>query len=457
MIRAVFAVVGHPNKGKSSIVSTLAHNDEVKISQRSGTTERADKIRVETNHSGFELIDTPGFQRAGSVLEWLNKSSPRANERANAIRLLLQDKECQKRFPDEVALLTPLINGAAILYVVDGSRPYGAEYESEMEILRWTGQPSMALINPIEGDEYVEDWNNALAQYFKTVRVFNPMKADFEKQLELLSAFAHLKPEWQKTLQQVTIDLKQKRQIQKENAVTILVRLLEDLCFYQASQKVINRSQTKTVEPALALSYQQWMEQREKKAIDSLLLNYSHQNIDLSIDSLTLPPDLFDTEQWFMWGLNKKQLAAVSTISGAAAGAAVDIAVAGHSFMLGAIGGGIVGFGSAWLGSDRLVNTSIKGIPLGGYEACYGPVKNKNFPYVVIGRFIYLYSIISERNHALREQLNVDNLDLNGQIKKLEKSDQKLLHTACAQLVKQKMIESLDLVLLPLFDESNHS
>ena len=36
--RPSFAVVGHPNKGKSSIVSTLAHDDSVRIGELPGTT-----------------------------------------------------------------------------------------------------------------------------------------------------------------------------------------------------------------------------------------------------------------------------------------------------------------------------------------------------------------------------------------------------------------------------------
>ncbi|MDD2400395.1 MAG: 50S ribosome-binding GTPase, partial [Sulfurovum sp.] len=35
-----FAVVGHPNKGKSSIVSSLALDDSVEISDTPGTTVR---------------------------------------------------------------------------------------------------------------------------------------------------------------------------------------------------------------------------------------------------------------------------------------------------------------------------------------------------------------------------------------------------------------------------------
>ena len=38
MSTPVFAIVGHPNKGKSSIVSTLARDESVAISPLPGTT-----------------------------------------------------------------------------------------------------------------------------------------------------------------------------------------------------------------------------------------------------------------------------------------------------------------------------------------------------------------------------------------------------------------------------------
>lgn len=451
MKRATFAVVGHPNKGKSSIVSTLARNDEIAISQRSGTTSHANGVNVETTRSGYELVDTPGFQRPVKVLRWLQQHADSADQRANAVAAFIEDKDCQAHFPDEIQLLTPLVKGAAILYVVDGSRPYGAEYEAEMEILRWTGQPSMALINPIESDAHIEAWGSALAQYFKTVRIFNPMKADFEKQLELLSAFAHLKPEWSKTLNLVTDDLIAVRSAQKENCATILARLLEDLSLYQTSQKVLNKQQTESIQPLLAKTYQHWMSNREQQSIQELFAVYAHFHTSLSMEALNLPPDLFDYEQWYMWGLSKQQLATVGAITGAAAGAATDMMVAGQSFMLGTIGGGLLGFGSAWFGANKLADVKVKGLPLGGYEACYGPIKNKNFPYVVIGRFIYLYQQISHRNHAVRDVMEINAVALNEQISLLEKSEQKELHSACSKLAKQKTIENLAGLLSPLF------
>ena len=59
------AVVGHPNKGKSSLVATLAEDDSVGISSTPGTTlrSRAYPMRVD-GRLLYTLIDTPGFQRA---------------------------------------------------------------------------------------------------------------------------------------------------------------------------------------------------------------------------------------------------------------------------------------------------------------------------------------------------------------------------------------------------------
>ncbi|MDQ7049144.1 MAG: DUF3482 domain-containing protein [Enterobacterales bacterium] len=100
-------------------------------------------------------------------------------------------------------------------------------------------------------------------------------------------------------------------------------------------------------------------------------------------------------------------------MTGMATGAALDFAVAGHSFMLGAIGGGAIGFTSAWLGADKLVNTKIKGLPLGGYQAAIGPIENKNFPYVVIGRFLNLYQQLRSKNHADRRCIVLSDQEQN--------------------------------------------
>ncbi len=448
---ARFAVVGHPNKGKSSIVSTLSHNDDVVISSRSGTTDKAECITVETANGGYQLIDTPGFQRPVKVLRWLKEQGGNASERAKILAKFVNDAHCCQQFPDEVELLSPIVNGAAILYVVDGSRPYGAEYEAEMEILRWSGQPSMALINPIESVDYVNEWESALLQYFKSVQVFNPMKADFEKQITLLKTFAHLNSAWSDTLVSTIADLQQQRRLQLNQSITLLSRLVEDLCQHRESQKVLTPNQAEKIKPLLEKQYQHWMREREAQAVKELMAIYGHFQSDVVADQIDFPPDLFDCGQWFVWGLDKMQLVYAATATGVLGGAALDAAVAGSSFMLGALGGGLLGASSAWFGADKLADMSVQGLPVGGYEARFGPMKNRNFPYVIIGRFVHLHAQIAQRSHASREALAIDANDFQQRVQGLEKSTQRELHQECDRLVKQRPTDNLEAVLRPLF------
>ncbi len=128
-----FAVVGHPNKGKSSIVASLAQDDTVQISDTPGTTvrTRAFPLRID-GRVLYELYDTPGFQRARRVLAWLKAEPVRADERPERVRAFVRAHRDDPMFADEVELLRPIMEGAGILYVVDGAKPYGPEYEAEM-------------------------------------------------------------------------------------------------------------------------------------------------------------------------------------------------------------------------------------------------------------------------------------------------------------------------------------
>ena len=151
MSAPVFVVVGHPNKGKSSIVSTLAQDDRVEIAPDPGTTthSRYFPMRVD-GRVLYTLVDTPGFQRPRDVLRWLQQHETSVVDHPTLVQRFVEQHASTSQYDAECRLLQPIIAGGGILYVVDGSVPFGSEYEPEMEILRWTGRSSMALINPID-------------------------------------------------------------------------------------------------------------------------------------------------------------------------------------------------------------------------------------------------------------------------------------------------------------------
>lgn len=413
-----FAVVGRPNKGKSSIVSTLARDPAVLIDARAGTTKHAQRFPMKIDgQTLYELVDTPGIQRARAVVEWLHAQQADASERPAAVARFVQVHQGDARFKDECQMLQPIVEGAGIIYVVDGSCPYGADYEAEMEILRWTGQPSLAVINPIAGAAYIEEWKIGLAQFFRTVRVFDAHQAGPAQQLELLELFGHLDPGWKAALAHAVSVLRRDRQAAHESAAYLIADLLVDALTFQVEQNVPDGVPEQQIKSLLALRFTSHLEQREKHVRRQLEELYNHGNLDGTQQQDDLQEsDLFNVQDWYLWGLSKRQLVRVSAVVGLLAGGASGMALdALHVGTLGPLGTTISGLGGAatwaaasWFYADRIARLKIMGIPTGGKRCVYGPIKNVNFPFVLLGRSLWYQQVVSTRAHANRVSVTVE-------------------------------------------------
>ncbi len=406
----VFAVVGHPNKGKSSIVSTLACDDSVQVAPTPGTTVacRSFPMRVD-GETLYILIDTPGFQRARRVLAWMKQREGDASKRLEVVRQFVDAHRGSGRCSDECELLTPLLDGGAgILYVIDGSRPYGGEYEAEMEILRWTGQPSMALINLIGSGDHVEDWKAALGQYFKIVRVFNALTAEFDKRLELLRAFGQLKEEWREPLAKAVASLEGDRANRRVQSARAIAEMLIDMLALKVSKRLPSEGEAKAYEAQLMKQYQARLRIREQQCRDAVQAIYDYHSLQREEPAFKLvDQDLFSEHTWSFWGLTTPQLLATGAVSGAVLGTGADVALGGASLMAGALLGSVIGGTSAWFSAKRIAQVRLFGIPLGGKEARVGPTRNPNFPYVVLGRALFHHACVASRTHARRDALKL--------------------------------------------------
>lgn len=402
-----FAVVGHPNKGKSSIVSTLSEDAAVAIAPLPGTTmaARTFPMRVD-GETLYELIDTPGFQRPREVLAWLHERSGGAADRAATVASFVTGHAGDARFHDECELLRPIIEGAGILYVVDGSRPYGAEYEPEMEILRWTGRPRMALINLIAKGDHIDEWQRALDQYFSIVRVFDALHADVSKRFTLLRSFGELHPPWQAAITRAVSALEDDYRRRRERAARAITSLIVDALTLQQSQRIAEDADPAPVVAKAEARLRQGLAERERKIRREVEAIYRHEGAVWE-DGAPAPieSDLFSAESEQLFGLSRTQLVATGAMSGALAGGAIDLALGGASLFavtgLSALAGGI----SALLGSDRLGKAKVLGQSLGTREITVGPFRDPNLPWVLLGRALLHHEAIAERNHARRDAI----------------------------------------------------
>jgi len=404
-----FAVVGHPNKGKSSIVSTLARDDSVRVAPEPGTTIRCRYFPMEIDRRVlYQLVDTPGFQRARQAMAWMKQHETTAAGHRGIVRAFVDAHRGQDRFVDECQLLTPLLEGAGILYVVDGSVPYGPEYESEMEILRWSGQPRLALINPIRETDHIEEWRRALGQYFNVVRVFDALDADFTKQIELLRAFGQIEEPWQPGLNQAVEILIADRRAKQHRAAREIVAMLRDIVTLSVSRDLADENDAEVSKPSLIEKYKQKMRDREQTCRNRVQSIYDHHSIDREEPAFEiLEQDLFAMKSWYLWGLSRSQLMVTGIASGALAGGVLDSMLGGTSFLAGTAIGAVSGGAAAWLGAGRLAKFEVMRMRLGGARLQFGPSKNVNLPFVILGRAMYHHELVANRTHAQRGPLTM--------------------------------------------------
>lgn len=398
------SVTGHPNKGKSSLVATLTENDGVLISVESGTTIQADSFDFQVDGQTFlRLTDTPGFQRARQLLGWLQESSPDVEERPARVAAFLAEPGHRHRFPDEVALLTPIMAGSGILYVVDATQPLTAADEAEMEILQWTGQPRMAVMNPMAEAPLRLEWQPVLERFFPRVSLFNPLTASPAERLELLQSLGQLRPGWQEPIDRLCERLVLRDHQRIEAMAGLLARYwLEQMARREPvtllDQQGFNRAGDKL---------RHKLDEAEQGFCRQLLELWGHQRSRLARQvHWELDEDrLMNTETWYLWGLGKKQLLMVSAAAGAATGLVIDAGTGGSSLMLGAVSGGVIGSLGGWWASQQLPGKRLGWLPLTRQKQFAGPVLHPNFPLVVMARSLAFAGQLQGRTHARREQL----------------------------------------------------
>ncbi len=397
-----FAILGHPNEGKSSVVSTLSEDDSVKISTIPGeTVECRDFPVVIDGKVVIRFIDTPGFQTPQKALAWMKGFNGPGEQLIKTFREVHKGNVI---FKDECELLMPLSRGAGIIYVVDGSRPMRKADKAEMEILRLTGLPRMAIINcKQEEDEYLDEWKQEFRKHFNSIRVFNAHRATYLERIALLESLKSIDQDWQEALETVILTFKQDWEQRCTRTAEVICDFIASCLLHTSQEKYKEEAEAREVERRLENRYKKDVKAIEKKAFGNIKKLYKHNifNMDLPDQSL-VKEDLFSTKTWQVLGLTPLQLAAATGIAGSILGAGIDIAAGGITFGVFTILGGAAGAGSALFGK-KVAKKKIAGITIGNTVQKIGPNENIQFLYVLLDRVLIYYSHIINWAHSRRE------------------------------------------------------
>ena len=424
-----FAVVGRQNKGKSSVLATLveqADNDKIRIGPTPGETTRCYSVPLQLNgETLIEFIDTPGFSRARQALAWLKENHPEAEgvARIDTVRRFVDEHRQADgggEFPDECELLTPILAGAGIVYVVDGSKPFRPDFVAEFEILRWTGRPRMAVLNNQSDDsDHSDAWRKHLGEAFNLTREFDAHEAQFDERIRLLRHLLEIEDRQPDRISQ-TIDLVEAEWSQRRSeAADVILNLLEDGLTAVVSKNVgdgsIDRDyQRERVEGELKELYREKIRDLERRHHQRLVDLYRHNEVEFDEGAGELKglPDLFTDETWQVFGLNPQQWAVVCALMGAAAGGAIDLgtggATLGAATALGAAGGYLYGkLGGRSLARRKIKLREVK-MPIGGVQVRIGLQKNDKLPWMLLGRVLFHYRQLISRSHGRRDAFVID-------------------------------------------------
>lgn len=398
-----FAVIGHPNEGKSSVVSTLAEDDSVTISPVPGETLkcRTFPVRID-NEEIIRFTDTPGFQRPRQALKWMRAySGPEEKRIAAFCEAHRNDPEMQH----ECELLAPVARGAGIIFVVDGSRPIRNNDRMEIEILRLTGYPRMAVVNSKgRGDEYLSEWKNEFRKSFNAVRVFNAHSATYAERIALLESLKAIDQDRQELLERVISAFQADWEKRNLHTADLICDLLTRCLKHQVEKTYSEAGGEKEAKQQLQQIYQTEIASLESKAHDQIRRLFKHNIFRLDLPSESVVHEtIFSSRTWKFLGLKPTQLAAAAAVGGGLIGAKLDLATAGLTHGVLTAVGSVVAAGSAYLFGERMATAKVVGVRFGGYTVIVGPHKGANFPFILLDRALIIYTHVINWAHGRRD------------------------------------------------------
>lgn len=413
-----FAVVGRVNAGKTATLATLLEVDDNEVLRVSSTPGETTGVQVlPVAYHGEELVrflDTPGFQQPVEAMREIERIA--AGDPPGPPHVQRFVEECGARFPDEVRLLAPVMAGAGILYVVDPCNPLRDAFLAEMEILRWTGRPRLALLNP-QGrvpEAQEAEWRERLGSTFNLVRTFDAHSARYEERRRLLESLLQIDERHGAAIRRVLGKMEHEWQDRRDQSAEAIVDFLEKSLLLRVHEPIDERDEgvparLERKRAEMSDRYFKKLAAIEQECVGNLLKLYRHHLLKIDTDpAVHAGLDLATGETWRKWGLSRGQLVTAGALAGGAAGAAFDLGVGIHSLgagtVIGAVGGGVAAFFKG--GSLPELKMKLGGIKLAGGDGknlVIGPPASANFPWVLLDSMLLRYRGILGRAHGRRD------------------------------------------------------
>ncbi len=372
----VVATIGPTNEGKTSLLRTLTGDPNFGlVNAFNGTTVRAEiqKVFYRGIAEILRLVDTPGFQTSGEILEALAED-PEVEANGGAFGLddvLRVIPKNDDDFRHDLRAWNEVARCDVVAFVVNVVEdPNQSLVKNTLQILKNVGKPVVVAYNNVRdesdggasGGDYRADWDAILERNgFHLIQVYDAHRRSFQDEIALFEKIAALvRDPLSRRALRLEMEERKARELRRlENSRAIVAELLLDVAAYREIATNVDpearRSRLATLEDAL----KQNVMRREHQAHLALLETWGFRIGVLDREALVVDGVANESDQIF--GAEARRHfqigGGVGATIGAALGAVVDVGTAGLSLgggaALGAFVGGVVGGGGAALYNRR--------------------------------------------------------------------------------------------------------
>lgn len=402
------AVIGDPNKGKTSFVSNMAYDDSLKISSKSGeTTKKSKHPLIINNEIIYELYDTPGFDNDEEIIDYITLKGSSLDIRS-LLREFIHEKRSDNDFSKDIEILEVLVECDIIVYVADSSLEYSDSLTSGLEIMKRLNLPSFLVFNnKSKSNKSIKGWKTIEEKYFLSSLEYNVLESSFNNKLELFNSF----------LKEIVDN---KIAIKLKEAIQTLEKDFDNRLKYSFDELVLSSGKIRdySLEYNVKVLDKYAKELLHKKKKDDFFKNIKEieDNFFLSIDrrwgfnsidknieefkKLSLEEDSYSK----IFGISKRKLVLLGIVGGGGVGVAVDafLPIFGLGTLVGMIGGAAVSTASVLMGITIL---NKKTYSFGAETTTTLSLKTPS-NFLIISKMYYYIEEISKKPHANKDKLD---------------------------------------------------
>ncbi|MEA2083202.1 MAG: GTPase/DUF3482 domain-containing protein [Thermodesulfobacteriota bacterium] len=416
----VFAFVGHPNVGKTSVLATLAECDTAEIDRIPGTTKVNIRYPLEIDgETLIQLVDTPGFDHHQDMLEWFENNY---NQYSNAAQAFIEEHRDLPQYDHDCKIMKIIAEGAIVLYVVDDSNPVRQADKNEMRILSLASASRMAVINSHkESSKTREKWLRELRPNFSIIRQFNAHNSWYPERIELLQAIREVddcfRQRIDSCLQALTVDWNSRLRV----AAEAITELLRNCLKYRVSENIKGMSDEAIDKKRRELEEKYRYEVRHQISVTERKIRklFKHTQWQKKLKEHPVRSgDIFSEETIKALGMTRWQLTIATALVGGAIGGSIDAVVGGASFLTGTLAGTAGGALAGYFSTPTLVEVEIPNrlismmLPSSGKKIQVKAVDNPNFVAVILDWMLLYCHEAMRWSHARRNNNEAENRKL---------------------------------------------